>query len=193
MKAQPEEQRRVVQQQQELLQQAAVAVNQQLEEIGALRKTVMSPQGRNRWGLFAEATSDDFEMGQPSNESHAAQGAMLARGNIPVPPQYKECTKREKREFMDKYLSYERRMQAISETAGRLIALNPVGASIEHKTLIRICMFEVKKSADQMTEQDWKSYLLAAKKTNEADYAYVEAAMRSLHMDVSLKDADRES
>ena len=61
---------------------------------------------------------------------------------------------------------------------------------LEHKTLVRICMFEVKKTADEMTENDWKNYFLAANVGNEVDIAVVEGAMKSLHMDIDIKDAE---
>ncbi len=74
-------------------------------------------------------------------------------------------------------------MQALREGTGRQIILIPVGACVEHKTLMRICMFEVKKTAEMMTETDWKNYFLAAKTCNESDYATIEGAMKSLQMD----------
>ncbi|KAF0725735.1 hypothetical protein Ae201684_015887 [Aphanomyces euteiches] len=51
-------------------------------------------------------------------------------------------------------------------------------------------MFEVKKPADQMTESDWKNCFLASKVPNDADYAAIETAMRSLSMDLNIKDAE---
>ncbi|KAG9411957.1 hypothetical protein AC1031_017594 [Aphanomyces cochlioides] len=193
LRKQVEDQRRLIDLQQEMLQQAAVAVNQQSAEIGELKETVMSPRGRSRWGLFADQESQDDQMDDGNDETHhpsSMNGAIVAGGNLPTPPVYKGCTKREKREFMDRYLSYQRRLQALAEGTGRSIALIPIGACVEHKTLVRICMFEVKKRADEMTGQDWKNYFLAAKVPNEADYVAIEMAMKSLSMDLSIKDGE---
>ena len=182
MKAELEEQRRAVAAHQEFLQQTAMAVNQQREEIGVL-KEVMSPRTRSRWGLFANTNEE------PATES-AFHGTMLSAGGITGPPLYKGCTKKDKREFMDRYLSYQRRMAALSEGTGRKIALMPVGACIEHKTMVRICMYEVKKSADEMSEKDWRDYFLEAKTGNDVNLMILESAMKNLHMDVGIKDAE---
>jgi hypothetical protein len=60
---------------------------------------------------------------------------------------------------------------------------------IEHKTLIRICLFEVKKSADDMTEADWRSYFLEANASNTSEYSAVELSMKIIKMDNPIKDA----
>jgi hypothetical protein len=47
---------------------------------------------------------------------------LLGGGNgLPLPPVYRGCTKKEKRKFMDKYLSYQKRLQALSECTGQRI------------------------------------------------------------------------
>ncbi|KAG9404924.1 hypothetical protein AC1031_005128 [Aphanomyces cochlioides] len=183
------EHRQIMAEHQQLLQEASRVVGQQRQEIGELKQAVNSPRGRARWGLFADNVEemDDSDSIQHDNTAETPGaafygGIMLAAGKLPIPPTYKGCTKKEKREFMDRYLSYSRRMQALSEASGRSLALIPVGACIEHKTMVRICMFEVKKSADEMTEQDWRNYFWQAKA--------LETAMRSLHMDTSIKDAE---
>ncbi len=40
-----------------------------------------------------------------------------------------------------------------------------------------------------MTEADWRSYFLEAKAANTSDTTAVEASMKSLKMDISIKDA----
>ena len=47
---------------------------------------------------------------------------------MPMAPVYRGCTKKEKREFMDRYLSYQRRVEAMNECTGRRIALMNLGA-----------------------------------------------------------------
>ncbi|KAH9108014.1 hypothetical protein AeMF1_016702 [Aphanomyces euteiches] len=135
------EHRKIMSEHQNLLQDAAVAVGQQRAEIGKLKEAVHSPRSRSRWGLFAEnnedvemETTESEEDGSPISVNTRANtaGMMLAAGSLRIPPTYKGCTKRDKREFMDKYLSYSRRMQALSEASGRTLALIPVGACVEH-------------------------------------------------------------
>ncbi|CAK4357396.1 unnamed protein product, partial [Aphanomyces euteiches] len=193
LRQQLNDQRRLIDLQQDMLQQAAVAVNQQSEEIGELMETILSPRRRSRWGHFAESGAVDAEMEDEVDTKMppgVMSGGIVAGGNLPTPPVYKGCTKREKREFMDRYLSFQRRLQALGEGTGRSIALIPIGACVDHNTLISICMFEVKKRADEMTEQDWKNYFLAAKVPNGADYTAIETAIKSLSMDIGTKDGE---
>ncbi|KAH9159634.1 hypothetical protein LEN26_002237 [Aphanomyces euteiches] len=191
LRQQLNDQRRLIDLQQDMLQQAAVAVNQQSEEIGELTETILSPRRRSRWGLFAESGAVDAEMEDEVDTKMppgVMSGGIVAGGNLPTPPVYKGCTKREKRDFMDRHLSFQRRLQALGEGTGRSIALIPIGACVDHNTLISICMFEVKKRADEMTEQDWKNYFLAAKLPNGADYTAIETAIKSQSMDIGTKD-----
>ncbi|KAG9404718.1 hypothetical protein AC1031_004925 [Aphanomyces cochlioides] len=138
LREQLNEQRKVMMEHHELLRQAALAVNQQREEIVGLKETVHSPRGKARWGLFAEVDNDDEKMAadEESDTPHAFSGSMsatmFAAGNLTTPPIYKGCTKREKREFMDKYLSYQTRMQALAEASGRSIALTPAHLPKSH-------------------------------------------------------------
>ncbi len=60
---------------------------------------------------------------------------------------------------------------------------------IENKTLVRICLFELKKLAEKVSEDEWKQYFLEARMTNMVDYSAVENAPRTLRLDVLIKDA----
>jgi hypothetical protein len=42
----------------------------------------------------------------------------------------------------------------------------PLSTCIENKTLVRICIFEMKRQAESITGADWREYLLASKALN---------------------------
>jgi hypothetical protein len=65
----------------------------------------------------------------------------------------------------------------------------PVSTCIENKTLVRTCLFELKKPAEEVSEEEWKQYFLEARQPNMVDYSAVENALRTLRLDVSIKDA----
>jgi hypothetical protein len=65
----------------------------------------------------------------------------------------------------------------------------PVSTCIDNKTLVRICLFELKKPAEEANADEWKQYFLEARQPNMIDYSAVESALRTLRVDVSIKDA----
>jgi hypothetical protein len=65
----------------------------------------------------------------------------------------------------------------------------PVSTCIENKTLVWICLFELKKPAEEFSEDEWKQHILEARQPNMVDYSAVENALRTLRLDASIKDA----
>jgi hypothetical protein len=65
----------------------------------------------------------------------------------------------------------------------------PVSTCIDNKTLVRICMIELKKPAEEVSEDECKQYFLEAWQPNMIGYSAVESALRTLRVDVSIKDA----
>jgi hypothetical protein len=149
---------------------------------------VFSPRGQARWGMFAGEPGRDEPMEQAAEGRH--QDVLIAGGSMPVAPVYRGCTKKEKRDFMDRYLSYQRRVEAMIECTGRQIALMPLSACVEHRTMMRILMFELKKPLREVTENHWREYFAAARASTATDYDTVEAAIRSLKMDVSSRNPE---
>ncbi len=121
-----------------------------------MKNVLKSPRGVARWGMFA---GESATMELPGE----VRAITLLGGNgLPIPPIYRGCTKEEKREFMGKYLNYQRRLQALSERTEQHVVLMPLPTCIEIKTLVRICMLEMKRPAESITESDWTAYFLAA-------------------------------
>ncbi len=180
-----EEAARIIQEQQEALRQASAVVGRQGSELKEVKEAIWSPRGKTRWGLFAGPA----EVPGRTNGEPEGMAALLGGGGIPAPPVYKGCTKKEKREFMDRYLTYQRRIQSLGECTGRNIVLMPVSTCIENKTLVRICLFELKKPAEAVTEDEWRQYFLEARQPNAVDFSAVESALKTLKVDVSVKDA----
>lgn len=76
-----------------------------------------------------------------SAEAEAARSApeptvMLATdANMPVPPMYRGSTKKEKCEFMDSYMVYKRRVEALNQGTQTRVFIMPLGACIEQGLL----------------------------------------------------------
>jgi hypothetical protein len=77
---------------------------QQRTELKEVREVVLSQRGKTRWGWFAGPSE---VLGRANGESEG-MAVLLGGGGLPAPPVYKGCTKKEKREFMDRYLTYQR-------------------------------------------------------------------------------------
>lgn len=180
----------VVAKQQEQLQAASAAFQAQQHEVASLKAAVLSPRGQARWGMFAGEPIREETMEANDGGESRQQDVLIAGGGMPIAPVYKGSTKKEKREFMDKYLSYQRRVDAINECTGRRMVLMPLASCIEHRTMTRILMFEMKRTMSQVTEENWRAYFAAARAPTATDYDTVEAAMRSLKMDVSSRDPE---
>ncbi len=56
--------------------------------------------------------------------------------------------------------------------------------------MTRILMFELKRPMREVTEEKWLEYFAAARAPTATDYDTVEAAMRTLKMDVSSRDPE---
>ncbi len=62
----------------------------------------------------------------------------------------------------------------------------PVSVCIENKTVMRICLFELKKSAEAVSEDEWKQYFLEARQPNAIDCSAVEIVLRTLQVNVTI-------
>ncbi|GLE05071.1 hypothetical protein PINS_up014055 [Pythium insidiosum] len=153
MKAQMLEHQRFLNEQYGLLRAADEAMSQQKQKIDVLAAAVQAPAPEVRWGLFAQPNQQ--HVGDVKTEPD--QAVMIATGaNMPTPPLYRGSTKKEKRAFMDSYLVYERR--ALNQGANAKVFTMPIGACIEHRTLMRICQFELFRSDTEISEAEWRHY-----------------------------------
>ncbi len=50
----------------------------------------------------------------PAGEDAVGMATLLGGGGLPAPPVYKGCTMKERREFMDRHLSYQRRILPVA-------------------------------------------------------------------------------
>ncbi len=94
--------------------------------MASLKEAVLSPRGQARWGMFAEEPKRE-EPGEAAYEN-LNQDVLISGGSIPIAPMYRGCTKQENREFIDRYLSYRRRVESLNECTGRRIALMHVAS-----------------------------------------------------------------
>ncbi|KAF0706972.1 hypothetical protein AaE_013844 [Aphanomyces astaci] len=90
---------------------------------------------------------------------------------------YKGSTKRERREFMDEYLAYSRRVEVLNRGMGGTMFLMPLAACIDQKIV------------PQITENDWRDYFLSVREVQELDLDKVAKAM-AFKMDTKLRDAE---
>ncbi|CAK4689608.1 unnamed protein product, partial [Aphanomyces euteiches] len=172
---------------QSLLQQASEAMRQQHSKVEELDKKVR--RDIERWGLYAAA----------ANQRPPVQAAPTAIGRpetltgvqqVPLAPMYKVSTKRERREFMDEYLAYSRRVEALIRGVGGILFLMPLAASIDQKIVPRVCEHDFGKPFEEITEDEWRDYFLSAREVQELDLEWVTKAMASLKMDTRIRDAE---
>ncbi|CAK5213956.1 unnamed protein product, partial [Aphanomyces euteiches] len=169
------------------LQQASEAMRQQHSKVEELDKKVR--RDIERWGLFAAA----------ANQRPPVQAAPTAIGRpetltgvqkVPLAPMYKGSTKRERREFMDEYLAYSRRVEALNRGVGGILFLMPLAACIDQKIVPRVCEHDFGKPFEEITEDEWSDYFLSACEVQELDLEWVTKAMASLMMDTRIRDAE---
>lgn len=167
-----EEQQKALFKQFEMLSGAMEAVGRQGRQIENIQEVISSPRGSSRWGWFAQSggsgvDDDDDEMKEDFTTAvrpaRKAETVIATGASLPMPPVYRGCTRKEKKAFMDSYLVYERRVRALNAGSVSHVFQMPLSACIEHRTLVRICMYELKKREDQITEEEWKRYFLEAR------------------------------
>ncbi|ETV91957.1 hypothetical protein H310_13606 [Aphanomyces invadans] len=142
--------------QQARLQQASEAMRQQHSKLEELDKKVR--RDSEHWGLFAAATN---ERAVPAVMSRSE--TLMGVQQVPLAPMYKGSTKREHREFMDEYLAYFRRVEALNRG--------------------------VEGPFEEITEDEWRDYFLSAQ-VHELDLDWVAKAMAPLKMDMRIRDAE---
>ncbi|RQM29351.1 hypothetical protein B5M09_008053 [Aphanomyces astaci] len=182
------EQARVSEAHQEMLRQASDAMRQQNYKVEELNQKVR--RDSERWGLFAEATNQrspfPSEQAAPTSRMENLMGVQ----QVPLAPMYKGSTKRERREFMDEYLAYSRRVEVLNRGMGGTMFLMPLAACIDQKIVPRVCAHDFGKSFEEITENDWRDYFLSAREVQELDLDSVAKAMASLKMDTKIRDAE---
>ncbi|KAK1929992.1 hypothetical protein P3T76_014489 [Phytophthora citrophthora] len=116
--------------------------------------------------------------------------AVTVATNLPVPPIYWGSSKKEKREFMDSYAIYTRRIKALNQRTQAKFFVMPISACIEQGTLVRICDFELFKAEADITENEWKNYFLSALNPDNTAYKTLEKEVKALCMDTELQGAE---
>ncbi|RLN79208.1 hypothetical protein DYB28_011095, partial [Aphanomyces astaci] len=153
---------------QEMLRQASDAMRQQHYTVEELSKKVRPIKRGWRSGSG----------NQPRREPHGC-----------ATPMYKGSTKRERREFMDEYLAYSRRVEVLNRGMGGTMFLMPLAACIDQKIVPRVCAHDFGKSFEEITENDWRDYFLSVREVQELDLDKVAKAM-AFKMDTKLRDAE---
>ena len=166
----------------------------------------MNTQARRqsgRWGLFEEKHSkrleaveaataeaaqkpwDRFLADSPKNSANLA-GVQ----QVPMAPIYKGSTRKERRVFMDSYLSYARRLTVLNQGTGRELFLMPLAACVDHAVVARICEYDLGKPFEEVSEDDWRAYFQSACGTIRIDMEVVAQNMKSLAMNTKFADAE---
>ncbi|POM74202.1 Hypothetical protein PHPALM_8882 [Phytophthora palmivora] len=197
LQAQHERQTALLEQQQEMRRQMNEH-RKYLEEQYRLLKAVEEAVGlqgqqavqghlQARWGAFAQGTAPSADR-RPADESPAV--TVAAGTNLPVPPIYRGSTKNEKRDFMDSYAIYARRIKALNQGTQAKFFVMPLSACIEQGAMVRICGFVLFKDEKDVTEAEWRDYFLSARIPDNAAYKTLDKEVRSLCIDNNLLDAE---
>ncbi|KAG6615409.1 uncharacterized protein IUM83_04906 [Phytophthora cinnamomi] len=185
MRRQMDEHRKYLEEQYKILKEAEQAVGLQGQRLENLAEAVQ-PHPQARWGAFAQGA----EQAADERMAEAAAVTVAAGTNLPVPPIYRGSSKKEKREFMDSYAIYTRRIKALNQGTQAKFFVMPISACIEQGTLVRICDFELFKAEKGITEAEWKNYFLTARIPDNTAYKTLDREVKSLCMDVELQDAE---
>ncbi|POM60102.1 hypothetical protein PHPALM_31081 [Phytophthora palmivora] len=178
-KRQMEEHWRFLKEQFQLLKAAEEAVGLQGKHLENLAEAVQ-PHLQARWGAFEQGASP---LGV-SRQSEIPAVTVAAGTSFPVPPIYGGSSKKEKRDFMDSYAIYTRRIKALNQCTQTSIFVMPLSACIEQSTLVRIC------DEKGVIEMEWKTYFLSAHLSDLTAYKALEKEVKSLYMNTELKDAE---
>ncbi|KAG1707152.1 hypothetical protein DVH05_026348 [Phytophthora capsici] len=182
------EQRRQIEEHVRLLRAAEAAMGEQEQRLDTLADAVR-PHVEARWGLFActPKPMDVEEDEEVRNRSTSERSVTLATGvNMPVPPLYRGSSQQEKRDFMDSYMVYRRRVDALHQGSQTRVFAMPIGACIKQSTLVMICRFELFKPEEQVSEDDWRRYFLDARRPNFLAYQQLDVSMKTLQIDTKL-------
>ncbi|EGZ22215.1 hypothetical protein PHYSODRAFT_488971, partial [Phytophthora sojae] len=90
--------------------------------------------------------------------------------------------------FMKQYERYTTALTAFQNPVNQPFCM-PVSACIEGDTHQRIALFEFGCSPHEITEEQWVNYFLQAKVSTFRNYVAIDAEMKTLRMDVSLREA----
>ncbi|ETM37966.1 hypothetical protein L914_15629 [Phytophthora nicotianae] len=186
------EQRLQIEEHARLLKAAEAAMGEQGQRLDSLAEA-LRPHVEARWGVFAGSkrsgsVGEEHEFRGPSQ--HDPMVTLTTRANMPVPPLYRGSSKQEKRDFMDSYMVYKRRVDALNQGTQTQVFVMPIGACIQQSTLVRICRFKLFKPKATVTEEDWKRYILGARNPDFTTYKQLDVAVRGLTVDVQLQDAE---
>lgn len=127
-----------------LMQEAMAAMTQQGKQLESLIAAVKNLAQPPCWEPFARAA----DIG-----NHTSAPSVAETANLSIPPVYRGCKKKEKPAFMDSYMVYERRVQAVNAGSGTNALVMHFGARIDHRTLMRICLYENEMEEAEFTEE----------------------------------------
>ncbi|ETP08013.1 hypothetical protein F441_15890 [Phytophthora nicotianae CJ01A1] len=126
MRRQMDEHHKYLEEQYKILNAAEQAVGPQGQSPVSLAKAVQ-PHLQARWGASAQGAAPAARE-QPPDVSTVT---VAAGTNRPAPPIYRGSSKKEKREFMDSYAIYSRRIKALNQGSQAKFFVMPLSACFE--------------------------------------------------------------
>ena len=202
------EQERTAKEHKKALQYVSHAFGAQSRAMAEVREKVNTQARRQsgRWGLFAEGQSQRLAVIE-ATAGVAAQTAQVASAaaplapattmnlagfqQVPMAPVYKGSTRRERCVFMDSYLRYVWRLTVLNQGTGRDLLLMLLAACVDPAIVARICEYNLGKSFEDVSEDDWRSYFQKACGTHRQ---VLHAFQDNVHINAqSAKLADAES
>lgn len=106
---------------------------------------------------------------------------------LPAAPKYSGSTLKERRTFMRAYQTYVHALSAFDTAFGQPFVM-PVSACVEERTRRMICLYELQKHPNTVTEAEWEAYFLQALEPELEDYTVLDKAMAQLKMQTSFPD-----
>ncbi|OWY94886.1 hypothetical protein PHMEG_00035260 [Phytophthora megakarya] len=180
-----EKHRQYIEEQYKLLKAVEEAVGLHGQRIERLAEAVQ-PHLQARWGAFENGASPSTDL----RPLELPAVTVAAGTNLRVPPIYRGRSKMEKREFMDSYAIYSRRIKALNQGTQAKFFVMTLSVFIEQKTMDRICGFQLFKEEKDVTEAEWKDYFLLARLPDNTAFKTLDKEMKLLSMDTDLHDAE---
>ncbi|KAG3181338.1 hypothetical protein PC128_g15197 [Phytophthora cactorum] len=132
---------------------------------------------------------DQYRLLKAAEEAVGVLGQRLESLAQAVQP-HLGSSKKEKRDFMNSYAIYTRRIKALNQGTQANFFVMSLSACIEQGTMVRICGFELFKAEKDVTEAEWRDYFLSARVPDNTAYKTLDREVKTLCMDVELQDAE---
>ncbi|KAG9403373.1 hypothetical protein AC1031_006019 [Aphanomyces cochlioides] len=107
---------------------------------------------------------------------------------LPTPPRYDGTTANEKKKFMQLYQEYWFQCASLRQLGFQPYVM-PVGACIADVRRSRIAKYDLRKPAEQISEDEWIAYFFQGNELGIVDYGRADRQMKGLRLNTTFTDS----